>query len=90
MHGADETLSFAVVADRPAGRLDAARQGCVGDDAPTPDFGDQLVFGDQAAGVAQQKRKQFKDLGLNRADLAVAPQLESRDVQLAVGKAHRR
>ena len=64
----DEALRPAVVAERLARGLDAARDRGLGDDAAVPDLLDDLVLADQALVVLDQQGEQREDLRLERAD----------------------
>ncbi len=65
---ADQALAGAVVSDRLAGRLDAAGDGGVRDDAALPDLLDDLVLGDQPFAVFDEQAEQRKDLRLDGDD----------------------
>src|SRR5262249_27061649 len=74
--GADAALRRAVVAERLARRLDPAGERGVGYDALLPDALEDLVPGDDAMAVLQQKHQQVEHLRLDRDDLVIPPQLE--------------
>src|SRR5688572_6964302 len=61
----DAGLGAAVVADRPAHRLDAAADGRFGHDAPVPDLFNDLVLGDDPVPVFEQLDQEVEDLWLD-------------------------
>ena len=65
--GADHPLGPAVVADRPAGRLDPAGQRRVGHEAAAPDLVQQLGPGDDPVAVADQVGEDLEHLRLQVA-----------------------
>src|SRR6185312_9486925 len=85
--GLDPFLTLAVIADGAAGGLDAAGDGRVRHDAAVPHRLDQLVLGDEAAGIACEIGNKFEHLRFDRRERAAAPQLESLQVDLDIPKA---
>src|SRR5665213_2748067 len=73
--------------DRRARGVDSAVQGRFRDDPAAPQRVQQVVLGDDAVAVADQKHQQVKYLWLQRDSLAVSPQFAARHVQHMVGKA---
>ena len=71
---ADQALLASVVAQRPPGRLDPAGHRRVGHGPSVPDLLDDLLLGDHALGILDEKQQQGKDLRLHRDGLAVASQ----------------
>ena len=63
--GPDEPLLLAAVADRASRRIDAAGQRRFRDDPAVPDGVDDLVLGDDAAAVGDEKGENVEDLRLN-------------------------
>ncbi len=65
MHGLDEALFGAVVAERAAKRVDAGRDRAFRDDAAGPDGFDDLVFRDDAVVVADKQGQKVEHLGFD-------------------------
>ncbi len=79
--GPDVALRFAVVAERAAGRLDAAGQCRLTDEASTPHGVEQLLLGHEPVMVADQLGQHVEHLGLDTDHLAVRAQLVALGVQ---------
>ena len=47
-------MTFTIITDRAAGRVDAGSERGFGDDAPAPDSVEQIVPADDAAAIADQ------------------------------------
>jgi hypothetical protein len=62
---ADEVLTFAIIADRAAGRVDTGSQRRFRDDAPTPDRLKHVVLADNTVAIADQEFQKVEDLGLD-------------------------
>jgi hypothetical protein len=77
----DEPLPAAVVADRPAGRPDPARQRGLGDETVAPDRVQQLLFGHHPVPLLHQDRQQREDLRLDRFAAPVATKVVSTQVE---------
>jgi hypothetical protein len=86
MDRADEALRPAVVAERLARGLDAARDRGLRDDAPVPDLLDDLVAGHEPVAVLHEQREQREDLRLHGARRAARAQLHPGHVQLEMAE----
>ena len=84
--GADHDLILAAVADRPARRVDPARQRGFGDDAAIPDRLDQIVLGDDVVAVFDQVNQQVEDFRPNRNNLRPPGELPPVRVKHAVSE----
>src|SRR5262249_49925002 len=84
---ADEDLIVAVVSDRLAGGLDAARERRVGDDPPLPDRVEQLVLAYRPVVIANEVDEQVEHLRLDRDDLAASAPLMVAEIDLVLGEA---
>jgi hypothetical protein len=73
-HGTDIALKLAVVTERAAGRLDAAGQRRLTDEATTPDGVEQLLLGHEAVVVADQLRHDVEHLRLDADHVTAATQ----------------
>lgn len=83
MDGLDQRLSFSVVPHGLPSGLDAARDGRIGNDAPLPDFLDDLIPGNDPIAILNQLKEQIEDLRLYGHALAAAMQLEATGVHPA-------
>ena len=86
MKGADEDLFVAIIADRFPGRVDAARQRRLRDDAAAPDGVQNFILADDSIVVPDQKGEKIEDLGLDMHCLAAAAQLLPARIELMFGK----
>ena len=84
--GANQALSLAEVADRPARGVDPARKRGLGDDAPAPDGAQDLVLAHDPVAVLHQQHEQVVDLGLDVDHLAPLAQLLAARVELVAAE----
>lgn len=85
---ADQSLVAAVVADRPAGRLDAARQRRLGHEAIAPDLVEQLGPGHDSVTVAHEVRQHVHHVRLDRHRSPVPHEVHGVRVQCHVCELH--
>ena len=82
LHGANDRLPLATVADRPAGGVDTAVECRIRYGSAVPDTLDQLILADDPVGVLRKVEEQVEDLRLDVNDSAVAaPKLPSVSVE---------
>ena len=82
LHGANDRLLLATVADRPAGGVDTAVECRIRYGSAVPDTLDQLILADDPVGVLRKVEEQVEDLRLDVNDSAVAaPKLPSVGVE---------
>jgi hypothetical protein len=77
-------LFLSVITDCTPGHIQARSQCGIGDDAPVPDGGDEIVLADDSLSVANQVFEKIKHLGCNRYEACPATQLAAVSVQHAV------
>ena len=77
----DEALRFAVVAERPPGRLDPTGHRRLTDEPPTPDRVEQLFFGDTPLVIADELSQDVEHLWFDADYLIVAAQFVALGVQ---------
>ena len=80
-HRPDEALRFAVVAERPPGRLDPAGQRRLTDEPPAPDRVEQLFFGDAPLVVADELGQDVEHLRLDADHLVTVAQFVALGVE---------
>ena len=80
-HRPDESLRFAVVAERPPRRLDPAGQGRLADEFPAPYRVEKLFFGDAALVVAYQLGQYVEHLRFDTNDLVTVTQFVALGVE---------
>ena len=85
---ADQALIAPVVADRPPGGLDAARQGRLGDEPVAPDLVEQLGLRDDPVAVPDEVVEHVHDLWLDRDLLAATLELHRVGVERHVSESH--
>ena len=82
LHGADDRLLLATVADRPAGGVDPAVECRIRYGSTVPDMLDQFILADDPVGVLRKVEEQVEDLRLDMFHSAVAtPKLPSVSVE---------
>ena len=84
--GADHALVAAGIGDRLARGVDPGGQRRFRDDAPFPDFLDQIVLGDDAVAVLDQKDQEIEHLRLDSDWLARAGKLAEVGIKHVVGE----
>ena len=87
VHGADQSLRVAVVADGAARRADSRVQRCVRHNAPLPDGFEQLVLADDPAVVLHQIGEHVEHLRFDRHDCTGSPQFLLREIDFICGEA---
>src|SRR5882724_10640180 len=83
----DQALILAAVADRGAGRIDAAGQRGFGNRSAAPDRVEDFVLGNDPIAIANQILKQVENLRLDGDKLACAPQFAPLRIEYAVFEA---
>ena len=86
MQRADETLALAVVPERLARGLHAARDRRVRDDPAVPDLLDDFVARDEALPVLDEQREQGEHLRLERLHRPAQAQFDLGEVELELGE----
>ena len=76
----------AVVAERPAHRVDPGRNCRFRHDQPAPDPPQEVVLADHAVAVLDEKGQQVEDLGFQVDKLGAATQFAALDVEPVVAK----
>src|SRR5690606_22709088 len=89
VHGPDHLLAPSVVADDPAGVLDAGGEGGFAHEAVTPDGVEQLVLGDHAVAVACKVEEYLEDLRLDMDLGAADPDRHGRWIDVHVAEPNR-
>jgi hypothetical protein len=82
----DETLCGAVIAERPAHRVDPRGQGRFGNHPPAPYRLQQIVLSDYPIAVQHKESQKIEGLGLKVDDIGAAAQFAARDVEPVVAK----
>src|SRR5215207_9868492 len=86
VHRADDVLEPPVVADRPPGGLDPARQRRLADEPVTPHCVEELVLGDHPVAMADEVDEDVEHLLLHRPAHACSPELVQLEIDFAVAE----
>ena len=93
LDGPNEPLMFAAVSNRTADSGYPAAESRLGNDATTPDAGEQVVVADDAMAIANEMKKDVEDLRFNADGVDASPKLASvfvKDVLVERVDAHRK